>query len=82
MNQLGDTEYSAYVGIDWASAKHDICVQAADGEVVGICESTAGDTGKLSVRLVMENGWKIDDIKFYELLSSSAGLPGSRSMDV
>ena len=31
MNQLADTEYSAYVGIDWASAKHDICVQAADG---------------------------------------------------
>jgi hypothetical protein len=31
-------------------------------EVVGICESTAGDTGKLSVRLVMENGWKIDHI--------------------
>ena len=31
-------------------------------EVVGICESTAGDTGKLSVRFVMENGWKIDDI--------------------
>ncbi len=31
-------------------------------EVVGICESTAGDTGKLSVRLVMENGWKIDQI--------------------
>ena len=51
-------------------------------EVVGICESTAGDTGKLSVRLVMENGWKIDDIKYYELLSSSAGLPRSRSMDV
>ena len=35
MNQLADTEYSAYVGIDWASAKHDICVQAAD---VGVRE--------------------------------------------
>ena len=31
MNQLADTEYTACVGIDWASAKHDICVQAADG---------------------------------------------------
>ena len=30
MNQLTDTEYTAYVGIDWAAAKHDICVQAAD----------------------------------------------------
>ncbi len=31
MNQLTDTVYTAYVGIDWAAAKHDICVQAADG---------------------------------------------------
>ena len=23
--------YTAYVGIDWAAAKHDICVQAAEG---------------------------------------------------
>ncbi len=32
MNQIRDTEYTAYVGIDWAAAKHDICVQAAAGE--------------------------------------------------
>ena len=32
MNQLTDTEYTAYVGIDWAAAKHDICVQAAECE--------------------------------------------------
>ena len=31
MNQLTDTGYTAYVGIDWAAAKHDICVQAAAG---------------------------------------------------
>ncbi len=31
MNQLADTAYSAYVGIDWAAAKHDICVQAGAG---------------------------------------------------
>ncbi len=31
MNQLTDTVYTAYVGIDWAAAKHDICVQAAEG---------------------------------------------------
>ncbi len=31
MNQLPDTAYTAYVGIDWAAAKHDICVQAAAG---------------------------------------------------
>ena len=34
MNQLRDTEYRAYVGIDWAAAKHDICVQAAEGGAV------------------------------------------------
>ncbi len=34
MNQLADTLFTAYVGIDWADAKHDICVQSADGEVV------------------------------------------------
>ena len=32
MNQLKDTVYTAYVGIDWADAKHDICVQAAGSE--------------------------------------------------
>ena len=31
MNQLTDAGYTAYVGIDWAAAKHDICVQAAAG---------------------------------------------------
>ena len=31
MNQLTDAGYTAYVGIDWAAAKHDICVQAAEG---------------------------------------------------
>jgi transposase len=25
-----DTEFAAFVGIDWADAKHDICLQAAD----------------------------------------------------
>jgi len=30
MNQLTDTVYTAYVGIDWADAKHDICVQEAN----------------------------------------------------
>ena len=30
MTQLADTVFTAYVGIDWADAKHDICVQAAD----------------------------------------------------
>lgn len=32
MNQLKDTVYTAYVGIDWADAKHDICVRAAGSE--------------------------------------------------
>lgn len=33
MNQLVDTEFTAYVGIDWADAKHDIYVESADGEI-------------------------------------------------
>jgi transposase len=32
MNQLAGGPYTAYVGIDWADAKHDICTQAADSE--------------------------------------------------
>lgn len=34
MNRLANTFFTAYVGIDWADAKHDICVRSADGEVV------------------------------------------------
>ena len=33
MNQLSDTAFKAYVGIDWSDAKHDLCVQAADSGV-------------------------------------------------
>jgi len=29
MNTLTDNAFTAYVGIDWADAKHNICVQAA-----------------------------------------------------
>ena len=32
MNQVAGKPFTAYVGIDWATAKHDICVQAADSE--------------------------------------------------
>ena len=28
MNHLTDNAFTAYVGIDWADSKHDICVQA------------------------------------------------------
>lgn len=33
MNQLAETKFTAYVGIDWADAKHDIYIESADGEV-------------------------------------------------
>lgn len=33
MKQLADTAFRAYVGIDWADAKHDIYVESRDGEV-------------------------------------------------
>ena len=32
MNQLSERPFTAYVGIDWASAKHDICLQVAGSE--------------------------------------------------
>ena len=32
MNQLSGEPYTAYIGIDWASTKHDICLQLAGGE--------------------------------------------------
>ena len=32
MNYLTDNAFTAYVGIDWADSKHDICVQAAGGQ--------------------------------------------------
>jgi hypothetical protein len=30
MASLSDQQFTAYVGIDWADTKHDICLQAAD----------------------------------------------------
>jgi transposase len=32
MDTLNETNYVAFVGIDWADRKHDICIQAADSE--------------------------------------------------
>ena len=32
MNSQSNNSYAAYVGIDWADTKHDICIQAADSE--------------------------------------------------
>ena len=31
MTYLTDNAFTAYVAIDWADAKHDICLQAAGG---------------------------------------------------
>jgi hypothetical protein len=28
MNHLTDGQYTAYIGIDWADTKHDVCLQA------------------------------------------------------
>ena len=30
MNHFTDGQYTAYIGIDWADTKHDICLQAAN----------------------------------------------------
>ena len=32
MGTLNDTDYVAFIGIDWANAKHDVCIQGADSE--------------------------------------------------
>jgi hypothetical protein len=32
MKSQPDTEFAAFIGIDWADAKHDICLQVADTE--------------------------------------------------
>jgi len=32
MNRLSEESYTAYIGIDWASTKHDICLQVAGSD--------------------------------------------------
>ena len=32
MNHLTGSQYTAFIGIDWADSKHDVCLQAADSE--------------------------------------------------
>ena len=32
MNSLSTAKYTAFVGLDWADAKHDICLQAAGSD--------------------------------------------------
>jgi len=32
MDTLNTTSFTAFIGIDWADTKHDICIQSADDE--------------------------------------------------
>ena len=32
MNTLNTTSFTAFIGIDWADTKHDICIQSADAD--------------------------------------------------
>ena len=32
MNMLNTTSFTAFIGIDWADTKHDICIQNSDGD--------------------------------------------------
>lgn len=32
MNRSGDLGFAAFVGIDWADAKHDVCLLDAKGD--------------------------------------------------
>jgi len=38
MNSATDLEYAAFVGIDWADRKHDVCLQAAGSSKREFCE--------------------------------------------
>ena len=31
MDELTTASFTAFIGIDWADSKHDVCIQAADG---------------------------------------------------
>ena len=33
MSKHRDEDFTAFIGLDWADAKHDICLQPADSEV-------------------------------------------------
>ncbi len=32
MNTLNTASFTAFIGIDWADAKHDICIQSASSD--------------------------------------------------
>jgi len=36
MNSLTNQQFTAFIGIDWADTKHDICLQPANSEQTGI----------------------------------------------
>ena len=90
MNQLTDAGYTAYVGIDWAAAKHDICVQAAAGgarefacissQPEGI-EAWAQDLyqrfgGPIAVALELSKGPIVSALQKYDFMVASR--PGRR----
>jgi hypothetical protein len=39
MTPLSNQQFTAYVGIDWADTKHDICLQAAGVVQLFFCKS-------------------------------------------
>ena len=38
MNTPGNKSFTAFIGMDWADAKHDVCMQAADDEHREFCQ--------------------------------------------
>jgi len=62
MNTAIDLQYAAFVGIDWADRKHDMCLQAAGSSKLELSvlrivqrDSRSGHTRYVSVR-----EWRID----------------------
>jgi hypothetical protein len=51
MMELNNIEFTAFVGLDWADAKHDICVQAAG------CEDREFDRFRHKVAAIDEWGF-------------------------
>ncbi len=37
MNTASNKSFTAFIGMDWADAKHDVCLQAAGGEGREFC---------------------------------------------
>ncbi len=45
MKPLSEKSFTAFIGLDWADAKHDICIPAAGDERREFCRQTTREKG-------------------------------------